>query len=272
MSSGATQPNGATRRRFLPPIPTEHGAWVMLTAGVLTPLAVVVARGMPADGMLGQFVAFVVLAVLALLFREALRRRGMRDAAADRRRLLLIAVVEAGVILFVAGGLAIQVGPAWILAGTAVPAVVLDVRVRKRGWPIPLGGELSGLFALSVVVPAGGLLLGLDSRTAGLLWLLFLAFHVGSVIRVQSLLSATGRRGQLFRRASLSYHGIALLAVTAGWYGGPLGLGAPVAFAVAGGRTLVAGGDERPALKAVGRREGLLSTVFVASAPWLVVF
>ena len=272
MSSGTIPQNGALRHRILPPIPTEHGAWVMLTAGVLTPLAVVVARGMPDDGMLWAFVAFVVLAVLALLFREALRRRGIRDAPAARRRLLFFAVVEAVAILFVAVGLALQVGPVWILAAAAVPAVVLDLWVRKTGWPVPLGGELSGLCALSVVVPAGAVLLGLDSRTAGLLWLLFLAFHVGSVIRVQSLLSATGRRGELFRRASLSYHGVALLAVTAGWYGGPLGLGAPVAFAVAGGRTLVAGGEATPALKTVGRREGLLSTLFVVTAPWLVVF
>ncbi|AUX10373.1 hypothetical protein AArcSl_2758 [Halalkaliarchaeum desulfuricum] len=243
----------------------------MLTAGVLTPIAVVVARGLPADGRLGAFAAFVVLAILALLFREALRRRGMREDPAVRRRLLVIATVEAAAILLVAGGLAIQVAPVWILATAAVPAVVLDVRVRNTGWPIPLGGELSGLAALSVVVPAGSVLLGLESRTAGLLWLLFLAFHVGSVIRVQSLLSATGPREALFRRASLSYHGLALLAVTAGWYTGPLGLGAPVVFAVAGGRTWVAGGDATPALKTVGRREGLLSTLFVASAPWLVV-
>ena len=272
MSSGITGPNGPIRHRILPPIPTEHGAWVMFTAGVLIPVAVVVARGLPADGRPGGFVAFVALAVLSLLFREALRRRALREDSAARRRLLLFATVEAAAILLVAVGLSLSIGAWWLLAAAAIPAVVVDVRVRRTGWPVPLGGELTGLAALSVVVPAGGVLLGLDSRTAGLLWLLYLFFHVGSVIRVQSLLSATGPRGQLFRRASLSYHGLALLSVTAGWYGGLLGPGAPVVFAVAAGRTWVAGGDATPALKTVGRREGLLSTLFVVSAPWLVVF
>lgn len=272
MSSGNTGKKGSRRHRILPPIPTEHGAWVMLTAGILTPVTVVVARGLPADGRPGAFVAFVALAVLALLFREALRRRSSRSDPSDRRRLRLFATVEAAAILIVAGGLSFSIGRWWILAAAAVPAVVLDVRVRRTGWPFPLGGELSGLAALSVVVPASGVLLGLDSRTAGLLWLLYLAFHVGSVIRVQSLLSAAGPRGHRFRRASMSYHGLALLGILAGWYGGLFGPGAPVVFAVAGGRTWVAGGDVTPALKAVGRREGLLSALFVVSAAWLVPF
>lgn len=260
-------------QHLLPPVPNEHGAWVMLTAAVLTPIAVVAARGVPTEGRPAQFGLFVALAVLALLFRETLRRLELHEEPARRRRLRRIATVEAGAIGLLALGLGILAGPWWLLGAVAIPAVVADVRVRRRGWPVPLGGELSGVAALSVAVPAGALSLGLDGiETAALLWLLYLAFHVGSVLRVQSRLSGTKNRKSTVERVNLAYHGTALIFAGAGWYVGSLGSSAPLLFALATVQTATDHGGGPVELKRIGRTEGVLSSLFVLGAPWLLPF
>lgn len=262
----------STSRRLLPPIPSEHGAWVMLAAALSTPVAVAVARGTASTTGPLRFGLFAVLSVLALLFREALRRLDRHEEPDLRRRLRRILAVEAAAIVLVAATLAALAGPWWALSVLAVPAVVADVRVRRRGWPVPLGGELSGVAALSVAVPAGTLALEIGGADAALLlWLLFLGFHVGSVLRVQSRLGGRDSRAPMIRRVARAYHVLALASAVVAWYVGALGPGAPLVFVVAAARTGI-GGEAPAEPRALGRTEGALSTLFVLSAPWLLVF
>lgn len=260
--------------RFRLPLPNEHGAVVMTAAALLTPLAVVVSSGGPGLLQLAPYAAFVALIAGALLLREAIKRRRRTNDAIVRRRLTAVAAGETVAIVALSGVLVLLSGPAWILGVVLVPLVVVDLRLRNHGWPIPMGGELSGVFGISLLVPAAATLLEVgDPFLIGGLWLVFLAFHVGSVLRVAMSLpgrSAVSTRGLL--TVGLAYHGVFIVLAALAWLEGWAGLATPLVFAAAVVRVgqLVARGDGPVELRALGRAEGTLSVLFVLAAPWLV--
>lgn len=262
------------RSRFTPPVPGEHGAIVMTAAALATPLSAVAYGGRPGVGALSAYVAFVGLAAVALLLREALQRRHRTVASADRRRLTAIAVVEALAVVALAVGLAALQDPRWIVVVGLVPAVVTDLRLRRRGWPLPFGPELSGVFAISLAVPAAGVLLEVGGpRSIGALWLFFLAFHVGSVLRVGMVLpSRSDVAARTLLTVGVVVHVGLVIAATGGWLADAVGPGAPLVFAVAALRAgwVVRLQDETVPLPALGRAEGTLSALFVLAAPLLL--
>lgn len=260
-------------RRLRPPIPGEHGALLMSAAALVTPLVVAVGIDRPDATAALSYALLVAIAATALLFREALQRR-RRASGAMRSWLTRVASVEALGLVAFAVALAWLAGPIWAGALALLPLVVVDLHMRRRGTSVPLAGELAGVSAISLAVPAGLLVLEVGTLPeVALLWILFLAFHVGSVIRVQMTLSANANgsgTGPLI--AGLGYHGAFLALAIGAWYAGSAGVGAPLAF-LAG--VLRAGWTVRPvedgiSLKALGRAEGLLSTLFVLCAPLMV--
>ena len=260
--------------RFRPPLPGEHGALVMTAAALMTPFAVVASTGLPGNGQLLAYAAFVGLVTVALLLREAFQRRHGTSDATARRRLTAIATVEALSVIALSGLLVALHDPVWIFGVLLVALVELDLRLRRHGWPVPFGGELSGVFAISLAVPAAATLLELgDVRSIAGLWLLFLAFHVGSVLRVGMVLPA--RSDSASRRVfvvGLSYHvGLVVLAAV-GWLAGWVGPAAPLVFAAGALRAGQSArlGDGPVPLAVLGRAEGALSALFVVTAPWLL--
>lgn len=259
--------------RFLPPLPGEHGAIVMTAAALVTPLAVVVSTGLPDTGQLAAYTAFVGLVAVALLLREALQRRHGTSDPADRRRLTAFATGEGLAVVALSGLLGLLYSPVWVLGVLLVGFVEADLRLRRRGWPVPFGGELSGVVAISLAVPAAATLLEVGGPwSIGGLWLLFLAFHVGSVLRVGMMLpSSSGVASRYLLAVGLGYHaGLVVLAAVA-WLAGWVGPAAPFVFAAAAFRAgqALRLGDEPIALKSLGRAEGALSLLFVLTAPWL---
>lgn len=290
--------------RFVPPLPSEHGAWVMTGAAVLTPLSVAIARSeLDGTAAIGYLLLFA-LVVTTLLLYEAATRRGRENPDRRDRSLRRFLLAEAGAIVLLAGGLAWLAGPIWLLAVLVVPAVPLNVRLRQRGSPVPFGNELVGVLGISAIVPAGSVLLGIGSTAEILLlWALFAAFHVGSVIRVGVVLATDG--GIVARRhvlAGIGYHAVVFVAVAIAWLAGAtellagltgdavagsigdgsaaaaidvvlgLGVAAPVVFAIGVVRSVQAASmrHESVEFKLLGRAEGILSTVFVLGAPWML--
>lgn len=258
-------------RRYLPPIPTEHGAWVMLIAAVATPLTVRIGRDIGQSGQPMLYTLFVVLALLAMFFRAAIRRMSVSQDPVLRRRFRYVSFSEGLGIVLLAGVLASVAGLVWLTTALVIPAVLLDLRMRRHGWPVPLGGELAGIVALSLAVPAGAALLGVgDTATILWLWGLFLAFHVGSILRVQGLVPGAATTDSKLRRVSLGYQVLLVISIITGWYVDILGLGAPLAFSIGGLRTAIGTNGRSMELKQLGRVEGVLSGLFVLASPWLL--
>lgn len=253
----------------------------MAVAAVLTPLAASLVRADPAVSVLGQYLLLVAFVFVTLLFREASKRLVSRGGlwrvrgndGPTIRRLRGFVLAEGVSIVALAGLLSVVAGPIWLLGVLAIPLVAADLAIRRRGWPVPFGGELSGVATLSLVVPAGATLLDVGGTVdVLLLWVLFGAFHVGSVLRVGMVLTTDGgsvSRAHLF--AGLVYHGVLVVAVTAAWVVNLVGPVAPVLFAVAGlgAAWSTARRNEPVEFKTLGRDEGVLSTLFVLGVPWL---
>jgi hypothetical protein len=262
------QSNG---RRWLPPIPVEHGARSMLAIALLTPVSVALGGSVPdADAVIG-YLAFAVFGVTALLFREAVRR-SLDSPPAHRSRYTAFAVAEAVVLLASTGALAWLDGPTWGLLVLAIPGVLADIRIRRRGWPVPLGGVLVGVVSLSLVVPAGAILLGVGSLQSTLaLFALFVAFHLASVLRVKTALGRDGDGGRRTLVLDVAFHAGLLTVAVAGWQTGVVGAGAPVLFLVASARAAwLVGRSEAPGVRALGRGERAFSLALLVVGPWLL--
>lgn len=247
----------------------------MTAAALSTPLFVVAIAGLPGGASPAAYASFVGLVAVTLLFRAALKRRDQAADPSERRRLFEITAVEAAGVVGLSGVLAVLSNPIWIAGALLVPLVAAELHLGRRNWPVPFGRELSGVFAISLAVPAGSVLLGLgEPRSIAGLWLFFLAFHVGSVLRVGMVLPQgpeSASRGLLV--CGLGYHGVLVVLAGAAWFAGWSGLVAPLVFlagaAWAGRSVLFA--DGRPELKTLGRAEGTLSLLFVLAAPWLLI-
>ena len=260
-------------RRLRPPLPGEHGALLMSGAALLTPPVVALGIDRPDAIAAVSYALLVGIACAALLFREALQRR-RRAAGSTHSWLTRVAAVEALLLVALAVTLAWIAGPMWAAAIGLLPLVIVDLYMRRRGTSIPLAGELAGVAAISVAVPAGAILLEIGGLTEAIvLWVLFLAFHVASVIRVQMTLAVNARGStRTPLAAGLLVHLALLATVSVAWFVGGVGVGAPLVF-LAG--MIRAGWSARPvdgqlSLKSLGRAEGVLSTLFVLISPLIL--
>lgn len=271
MSGAGSGPrSGRSLAAWYPPVPTEHGAWVMLTAALATPLAVGVVRFSPGADQLGSFAVLVGIAVAALWLRTAVDRYSLRRPVAGLYHPIAgIVILESAVVLVLSLALGWLAGWLWVATAAVIPAVVLERWIGGRGWPVPIGGELAGVTALSMAVPTGTVLLGGATGQVVSLWALFFAFHLLSVLRVRvSLSSAVGKQPS-YRTLRIG-HGVLVAGLVLGWMQGIVGIAAPIVFAVALVRAVrlsPGGGDT---LKDLGRTEGTLSVGFVLLSPWLV--
>lgn len=271
MASARTVTIPTWRTEWTLPVPREHGAWVLALAALLTPLTVAMVRAPSWMTHLPVFGLLVVVVLCVLFCREAFRRWHRRSGADSA--LGTVVAFESVAVLLLVTGLVVAVGWIWALGYLLVPAVVVDDAVRRHGgWPLPMGNELAGVLFLSLAVPGGALLFGIDPfRTVVPLWGMYVCYHAAGVVRVRTSMGL----GRPTRRRSVTTgigtHALLLGLVAIGWEQGLLGVAALPAFAVA---TLYAAWllheETSPAKKALGRREAVLASLFVLTAPWLV--
>lgn len=260
--------------RLRPPLPTEHGAIVMTTAALITPLVALVPGGLPASDTLLAYAGFVGLVAIALLIRESLKQRSLSSDRERLRQLNVVASLEAATLVALAGALAAAYDPRWLLAVALIPLAGLNLYLGSRNWPVPVGNELAGVFGLSLIVPVGVVVLGATELwLVGGLWLLFATFHVGSVLRVGTQMIGSGPTTRRLVTLMRVYHvglvGVAALAWITGW----VSLLAPLVFVAAVWRAeqLVTAEPGSVSLKALGQSEAALSTLFVLALPWVLV-
>lgn len=254
-----------------PPVPREHGAWVLVTASLVSPLVIAIVRTTGWSRHLPTFGLLVGISFGILFFREALRR-WLRPRKRPRR-LAWIAVGEALSILLLVSGLIWMENVLWAVAYLVVPAVVVDVGIRRRGgWPLPMGNEIAGVLSLSLAVPAGWVLFDIGGiRTMILLWLAYVLYHGAGLVRVQMALRLEGNDRRTAVVSGVGIHVILLAIATGGWYLGYLGPGGPPIFAIAMLYTeWRSRGERTPPRASLGQSEAALSTIFVVTAPWII--
>lgn len=243
----------------------------MVGVAVFTPVAVALRHGHPTiEGVLGFFI-IAAIAVLVLALREAVKRR-FRSPGEFQRRLTVFVVLEGTVTLGLVGALGVIAGRLWFVAILVIPAAIGDVLVRRRGYPNPLGGELAGIGSISLVVPAGAVVLSVgDTASAAILWALFVGFHVEGVLRVKAAIRSPRLDVAWPNYVSIAIHAVGVLLTGAGFVKGLVGPAAPILFA--GATTWAAWqatGEAHPDVPKMGRRERLFSILFVVGAPWLL--
>lgn len=256
-------------RRWLPPIPPEHGAKTILVVALLTPPSVSFGTGIslsPSNGI--AYLLFAGIAGGALFFREAICQY-LLVRPGETPWVGLVAVVEGTVLLILIGGLTLVKTPTWWFLGAVIPGVAIEAfrshgRDRKA-----LSKAGIGVFVLALVVPVGMVLLGFtDPRTIALVFGLFVGYHILAILRVGAVVEGVGA----IRAVGLFVPIAAVVLAVAGFSLSILGLGAPIVFGLSGLRS---GHLERtagsPSFKRLGQSEALLSVVFVLSGPWLVV-
>lgn len=271
MFGNRDEPRRRHRPGLRPPVPREHGAWVLVAASLLAPLAVAVVWTTGWSRHLPAFVLLVGISLGVLFFRETFRR--WWRPRERPRKLALIAGGEAVLILLFASGLIWLENALWAVGYLVVPAVVVDVVVRRRGgWPLPMGNEIAGVLSLSLAVPAGWVLFDLGDLLAMIvLWLVYVTYHGAGLVRVQMALRLEGDERRTAEVAGVGFHVILLAIAVGGWYLGYLGPGAPPVFAIAMIYTeWRARGAHTPPRASLGRSEAVLSTLFVLVSPWII--
>ncbi|WP_148661825.1 hypothetical protein [Halodesulfurarchaeum formicicum] len=259
-------------RELRPPLPPEHGARSLLIVGLLTPMSVALGAGVsPTGTVLVSVLLFWVLAVGAMLFREAVRRHGAA-AGHEKRRYAVVGAVEALLVSLAIGGLGVLQGPIWALGVLAVPAVLLELRYRGQGGAGRLRGVAAGVLGLSVVAPAGVHLLGVtDPALLGMLYALFAGYHLLATYRVKLVVTRRQTEPSLATARWLLVPVGALLSVLGGWSVGLIGPAGPALFGLSTARTVqLAMSSDTPAMKRLGKTEALLSVLFVLGGPWLL--
>ncbi|MFB6132764.1 MAG: YwiC-like family protein [Halanaeroarchaeum sp.] len=264
--------SGRRAHWWLPPVPSEHGARSMLAVALLTPLSVGYGRGWDvSEHTLLAYLCFTLLAAGILFFREAVRRR-LRVPSEFQRSLTAVSLVEGAVILLLVGVLVVLQGRAWIGGLLIIPGVLGDVWIRRDGYPIPMGGEMAGVLALSLAVPVGAMVLGMSFTPAGiLLYGLFVGFHALGLVRVKT---ARNRDADWYREGiafDMGSHGIVALIVGIAWFVGWTGIAAPLIFLAAlGWAVWLVLREKALPVRTLGKRERALSLLFVLGGPWLL--
>lgn len=259
-------------RYIPPPSPTEHGATSVLIVGLLTPVSLAIAAGVNwTSSMLGSYLLFVTLAVGTMFFRAAVRRYRLANGA-RKRHFATYGVVEGTVIVLAIAGLVAWQGPEWGVTLMAVPGVLAELRYREQGSSAPLLDVVMGVLGLSVLVPVGALVVGIEARSnVASLFVLFAAYHGLATYRVKTVMNRSRGRSSPPATRILVVFVIVLIAIVTGWGLGVFGVAMPILFLVSTIRTgqlvLVL---ESADTKRLGRSETLLSLLFVIVVPWFL--
>ena len=196
-----------------PPVPREHGAWVMLYAPALVPLLGFQAASLPS--------LLLLLCITSVFFTQnalGLLLRGRREAATTAWCTVY------GVVGLAAGGTLLVGYGHWDLVWVGLPGALTAARqlsvgmsARKRvdrsvvGEVLGVGGL--ALTALAAYVVGAG---GLDVVAVGL-WLAFWSKFVSGVFHVKMLVGAMKARGERNRwalgRGAVTYHAVLAAAV-----------------------------------------------------------
>lgn len=255
-----------------PPLPHEHGAWVMLIAPMLVALA---AAPQPSGGR----AALAAIAVIgAFLAREPadllIRGRGKPGTLFWLAAYLAVALAGALPLAFVTPGMALPVIGAVAAGLFAVHAALLAWPARRRLDRTQAG---EGLAVVGLTLSAPLAYAAQTGRLDGLavcLWAACALYFGGGVFHVKMLLSAVKGRSALtavdrlrLGRFNLAYHAAMLLIVIwaapkAGPVGGALALAAyaPAILRAAWGTARLS--RTLPPLKRVGVLETLYALWF----------
>ncbi len=259
------------RHPWIPPIPAEHGARSMLGAALLTPVAVAIIRAQPVPQTAIAYLAFALLGIVGLAFREALRQHLMAPSEFQARLTPFVAIEGAAMVILVAI-LAVMTGPIWALTILTIPAIVMDIFFRRRLFSGRILGTVTGAVSLSFAVPLGVFILDIGgSNWAVWLYILFVAFHLTAIARVLTVRARGGERYPSVRLGNVGFH-VGLFALAAGgWSLGILGPGAPLLF-IAGAIRMgyLLRQSEPPTLSDLGRGERAFTAAFILCAPWVL--
>jgi hypothetical protein len=275
MSGSVSQPWAAARPRALarPPVPHEHGAWIILYAPAATALAL-------ARPFVWVPALLVVVAITAaFLAREAAGRlmRGRRQPGTAAWLGIYLAVLAASSLpllvvyhrtpLVWIGAMA----AALFAAHSALLAWPGRRRLDRSQW-----GETLGVAALTLTAPAAcAATSGRVGPEAYILWAACIAYFSSGVLFVKMLLAGVRTKTELtgadrwrLARQNLMFHGmLGLIAACAAWRlggqaGGLLAL-AYVPAIVRAVRGSAALSHRPPSLKRVGLLEGVYAAWFL---------
>ncbi|HEY3412472.1 MAG TPA: YwiC-like family protein [Armatimonadota bacterium] len=209
-----------TGRIGAPPIPHEHGAWVMLLLPMLTAFAVARPSGWP------QVLLLTAAVTAAYLARHPadllLRGKGQRGSAFWMTAYGAIAVATAvPLIVFWHGAALLGV---MCIAGLlfGLHAVLLGLPSKRR-WDRSVFGEMLAVVGLTLSAPAALVVArGTFTPEAWVLWAAFALFFAGGVLHVKTLLGGARHKGALdlpvrwrLGRASALYHATLLILAPA---------------------------------------------------------
>lgn len=269
----ASAPRSAARpgRIGAPPIPHEHGAWVMLFLPMLAGFAVARPSGWAQVLLLSAAISGAYLArhPADLL----LRGKGVRGSTFWMFAYGILAVGAAAplVLSWHASALLVVAGIAGVLFG--IHAILLGLQARRR-WDRSIFGELLAVAGLTLGGPAAVVVSrGTFTPDAWTLWAGFSLFFAGGVLHVKTLLSGAKHKGQSdwavrwrLGRASVLYH--VLLPAASPVVAARFGISATLVLVAVAPATLralwsVARLDRRlPPLKRVGAFESVCAIWF----------
>jgi hypothetical protein len=260
-----------TQRWGAPPIPREHGAWVMIYVSAAIGLTSV-SRPSALYGLL------FVVALTGIFFAQnaaGILLRGHRESG-TQRWLALYALSSC------AFGGALFLSPArWALACFLVPAAALFGYQVRSVWPRrkrvdrSLTAEILTTVVLVMSAPAAAIATGGTALVATLPgWALCASYFVGSTVYVKSRIASIAlERGgnNATRRAVLLVHAAQLLLCAAAWRGAdePVVAGLLIAgFVPSWTRALItlARGKGLSSVRRLGMQEAVLACWFAVSA------
>jgi hypothetical protein len=187
-----------TARRWLPP---QHGAWAMLGVPYLA--------GVIAAGFTGWQLVLLV-AVLAGYPASYYGLLAVKTRRVDRvgPQLLGYGLLTAAALvpLLVARPAVLSYAPAFaVLAG-------LNAAFARYRRDRALLNDLAFVVECALLVPVAAAVAGVAARAVGIAFLAALLSGAGSVLFVKTMIRERGHAG--YRRASLAYHGAALIVAT----------------------------------------------------------
>lgn len=201
---------------FNPPLPKEHGSWVMLVVPLLLGLAI-------APVWQGRALLLLVAALGFFLLRYplALLVKGRKRASTNRTYLWGWTLIY-GVITALAGGWLVLAERLWWLAALGVVGgglLFFHLWLVARRQEMSVTGELAGIFGLALGAPmAYYTATGRLDRTAALLWLINALYFGGTVFYIKLKVRTQPRQpappGWAARlqgaKAGITYHTAAL--------------------------------------------------------------
>jgi hypothetical protein len=186
-------------RRYLPP---QHGAWAML----VVPWAVGVACSRPVWLHLPLLVAWVGGYLLSYYALLAVKTRRPDRVASQ--------LTVHGALTAVAATVVIVLRPAVLVFAPAFAVLMLvNVVAARRHADRALAGGLASVVQSCLMVPVAAVVAGADARGVVVPALVLLAYFVGSLLYVKTMIRNRGQRSYLI--ASIAVHAVAAAATLA---------------------------------------------------------